>query len=160
MTATIHSIQISAGGVPKTAVPRAKVCSAGIHGDGHQYEHHGGPTRALCLYSLEPIESLAAEGHLITPGAIGENLTITGLDWERVAPGQKIMFADPVTRAIRPVMATVTEYATPCKKIRNLFKDGYMKRVSAVDHPGWARAYASVKGSGWLLPGDHVWLVR
>ena len=37
---------------------------------------HGGPERALCLFSLERILELQAEGHPIFPGAAGENITI------------------------------------------------------------------------------------
>src|SRR2546422_5744398 len=33
------------------------------------------------MYAMEAIEALRAEGHPIVPGAIGENLTVHGLDW-------------------------------------------------------------------------------
>ena len=87
MTGRIVQINVSPGGVPKRAVPVARVTPAGIAGDGHRHRAlHGGPDRALCLYSIERIDALRADGHPIEPGALGENLTIAGLDWPRVRP--------------------------------------------------------------------------
>jgi MOSC domain-containing protein YiiM len=55
--AHVHQINISNGGVPKTLVPRARVTVNGVVGDDHNDKvHHGGPDRALCLFSLEVIE--------------------------------------------------------------------------------------------------------
>jgi MOSC domain-containing protein YiiM len=66
----VAQISVSAGGVPKRAVPAARVTTLGIEGDVQRNrEHHGGPDRALCLFSLERIRALRAEGHPIVPGA-------------------------------------------------------------------------------------------
>ena len=43
-------------------------------------ENHGGPLRALCLFTLEEIERWQAEGHPIAPGTVGENVTLAGMD--------------------------------------------------------------------------------
>ncbi len=78
---TIVQVNVSKGGVPKLPVLRADVTALGIRGDGHDdREHHGGAERALCLFSLERIAAIAAEGHPIAQGATGENVTIAGLD--------------------------------------------------------------------------------
>ena len=66
----IAQLSISPGGVPKRAIPEARVTRLGFEGDAHDYEHHGGPERAVCLFSLEMIDALAAEGHATEPGAI------------------------------------------------------------------------------------------
>ena len=66
----VVQINISPGGVPKLPVAAARVTPDGLEGDGHRdLEHHGGPERALCLFSLEQIRALQAEGHAVTPGA-------------------------------------------------------------------------------------------
>ncbi|MFN2109684.1 MAG: MOSC domain-containing protein, partial [Anaerolineae bacterium] len=79
--AMIFQINISHGGVPKLAVRSAEVTELGLVGDTHNNTKvHGGPTRALCLYSLERILALQAEGHPIFAGSTGENLTLAGLD--------------------------------------------------------------------------------
>ena len=86
----IVQLSVSPGGVPKRAIAEARVTRLGLEGDGHRDpEHHGGPERAVCLFASEVIRALAAEGHAITPGAIGENVTTEGVDWSQVAPASK-----------------------------------------------------------------------
>jgi MOSC domain-containing protein YiiM len=49
---------------------RAVIDINGIVGDDQAAKkYHGGPDRALVLYSLEIIEALQAEGHPISPGS-------------------------------------------------------------------------------------------
>jgi MOSC domain-containing protein YiiM len=73
----LHSINVSDGGVPKLPLAACFIGKLGLHGDRQRdLEHHGGPLRAVCLYSRDLIESLRQEGHPIIPGAIGENLTV------------------------------------------------------------------------------------
>ena len=88
MSSVLHSINVSSGGVPKFARRSAAVRASSVEGD-HQRDlrYHGGPTRAVCLYSLELIQSLRAEGHPIDVGSIGENFTLAGVPWERMVPG-------------------------------------------------------------------------
>src|SRR5262245_48947654 len=87
----LHQISVSNGGVPKLAIPQTRVTKDGVEGD-HQRnrEVHGGPDRAICIYSLEVIEALRKEGHSIVPGAAGENFTIAGLAWKQVGPGTRL----------------------------------------------------------------------
>src|SRR5207237_828234 len=88
MTGRIVSINISGGGVPKRAVEEADVRSLGIVGDVQRNrQYHGGPDRALCLYSMDWIDALRAEGHPIAPGTTGENVTVHGVDWALLVPG-------------------------------------------------------------------------
>jgi len=69
VSGTVHQISISQGGVPKRPVPSATVTETGVEGDRHRNPRlHGGPQRAVCLFSLEVIERLRAEGHPIAPG--------------------------------------------------------------------------------------------
>lgn len=87
----IHQISTSKGGVPKRPVDYAVIHELGVVGDRQPDTiHHGGPDRALCLFSLEMIQALQAEGHPIEPGFAGENLTISGLDWNAVIPGTQM----------------------------------------------------------------------
>src|SRR5919107_4461162 len=91
MLAHIAWLNVSDGGVPKLPVARARVTSAGVEGDRQRkLTIHGGPDRALCLWSLELIEALRAEGHPVVPGSAGENVTISGVDWGRVVPGARL----------------------------------------------------------------------
>ncbi len=146
-------INISPGGVPKLPVASARVTANGLEGDGHRdLEHHGGPERALCLFSLEQIRALQVEGHTVTPGAIGENLTLEGLDWERVQPGAVLEFGERVR-------IEVTRYTSPCFNIKPSFLGGDFVRVSQKRHPGWSRVYAKVLQPGTISQGDPVRLL-
>src|SRR5262245_50390907 len=91
----VVQVSISAGGVPKRAVPSGRVTVEGLEGDGHRdREHHGGPERAVCLYAQELIEALQQEGHPVTPGALGENVTLAGLDWSALVPDACLLVGD------------------------------------------------------------------
>ena len=151
--ATIAQINVSPGGVPKLPVPSARVTTLGLEGDAQRaLEIHGGPERALCLFALEQIRALQAEGHSISPGAIGENLTVEGLDWERVVPGARLALGDSV-------VIEVTRYTAPCSNIKQSFAGGDISRVSQKRHPGWSRVYARVLETGAIKQGDPVRLV-
>ena len=153
MNGRIVQISVSRGGVPKTAVPAARVTQDGLEGDAQRdREHHGGPERAVCLYSLEAIQSLQAEGHSIVPGSIGENVTVAGLDWSAVEPGDYLLLGDTV-------LLQVTRYTSPCLNIRGSFKDGEFARVSQKRHPGWSRVYARVLVAGTIRRNDPVRLL-
>ncbi|HSB42192.1 MAG TPA: MOSC domain-containing protein [Methylomirabilota bacterium] len=149
----IVQISVSPGGVPKHAVPSARVTTQGVEGDAQRdRHHHGGPDRALCLYSRERILALQAEGHPISPGSIGENLTIEGLDWSRMTPGICL-------RLGADVLAQVTTYTAPCLNITASFRDRDCSRVSQKRHPGDSRVYARVLREGSLRSGDAVQLL-
>jgi MOSC domain-containing protein YiiM len=149
----IFQINLSHGGVPKTPVPHAQVTFLGLEGDYHNnQEHHGGPERALCLYSLERIMALQGEGHPIFPGSTGENLTLTGLDWIQVIPGTQL-------RLGAAVVIEITGYTSPCQKVAGSFTEGHFLRMSQKQYPGWSRLYARVLSPGEIRIGDGVYLV-
>lgn len=153
MKGRIVQINVSRGGVPKTAVPAARVTTDGLEGDAHRdREHHGGPERAVCLYSIEAIERLRAEGHAIAPGSIGENVTVEGLEWPAIAPGDLLLLGDQV-------LVQVTRYTSPCLNIKDVFRDGDFARVSQKRHPGWSRVYARVLVEGTIRRDDPVRLI-
>ena len=151
---TIVQVSVSKGGVPKLPVLEAEVGENGIVGDGHnEPEIHGGPERAVCLFAVERIEALVAEGHPIGPGSTGENITTRGIDWERVTPGSRL-------RIGADILLEITRYTTPCTTIRGSFKDRDSNRIHHNLHPGWSRAYAKVLQPGTLRPGDAVELLE
>jgi len=152
-TGVIVSLNLSGGGVPKKRVPDAKVSLLGLDGDGHNDEkHHGGPDRAVCLYSIEKIHALQAEGHPIDVGTAGENVTVEGLDWDQVVPGTRIQLGDEV-------LLEVTAFTTPCKTIRESFIEERFVRISHKVYPGWSRVYARVICEGEVHFGDPVELL-
>jgi MOSC domain-containing protein YiiM len=141
------------GGVPKHAVPAAEVTTEGVVGDKQRDRRfHGGPTRAVCLFALERIEALRAEGHPISPGSTGENLTVSGIDWDAAKVGDRLRLGDWVELEI-------TGYAAPCSNIAESFADGEFKRMSQKLHPGWSRLYAQVITPGEVRLGDAVEII-
>ena len=149
----IVQISVSPGGVPKRPVESADVTAGGVAGDAQRdLEHHGGPDRALCLFPMELIRTLQAEGHPIAPGQIGENLSVEGLDWDTVAPGVRLLRGEDV-------LVEVTRYTSPCGNIRAAFTGGNYARVSQKRHPGASRVYARVLRTGAIRRGDPVRLL-
>ncbi len=147
--ARLHAIHVSDGGVPKLPVPEAEVTADGLRGDRqNDLRDHGGPDRAVSLYSAELIAALAAEGHPIRPGSTGENLTVAGLPWAEVVPGVELQ--------IGPVRLLVTSYAVPCRTITASFQGGAIARIAQKAHPGWSRVYARVLRAGTVRVGDGV----
>jgi MOSC domain-containing protein YiiM len=146
----LHQISVSDGGVPKLPVPEGHVTVQGIAGDRQRNRDvHGGPDQAVCLFSLEIIEALQAEGHAIKPGASGENLTIAGLDWSQLKPGDRLRIGEQVRLEIK-------SYTSPCKYNAQWFAGGNFSRMSQKLHPGWSRLYAKVLVEGVVRPGDPV----
>src|SRR5258705_1774587 len=91
----LESINVSRGGVPKESVFETLITEEGLDGDRHvDLRHHGGPDRAVVLFSLDVIRELQHEGHPIATGTTGENLTVSGLPWTQVVPGTFIVIGD------------------------------------------------------------------
>lgn len=150
----IFQLNRSDGGVPKLAVREAWLAPTGLEGDRQRdLRFHGGPERALCLYSLEHILELQNEGHAIFPGSSGENVTVVGLDWARLEPGSRLALGDEA-------LVEVTRYTTPCKNIADSFADRDFARISHKQHPGYSRVYARVLQPGRLAVGQTVRLVE
>lgn len=146
----LHQISVSNGGVPKLAVPQARVTKDGVEGDRQRnLKVHGGPDRAVCIYSLETIEALRNEGHSISAGSAGENFTLAGLEWARIVPGTKLRVGDAVR-------LEVLSYTAPCDHNACWFKDEDFSRISHKKYPGWSRVYARVLIEGIVRQGDPV----
>lgn len=148
--AHVFQINISPGGVPKLPVHDAEVSELCIIGDKQKHtEIHGGANRAICLFSLEKILALQEEGHPIFPGSTGENLTITGLDWDVIKPNMQMAIGDEV-------VLEMNKPTTPCKQIRPSFSDQNSNRIHSDKMPGWSRYYARVIKTGKIKTGDKV----
>ena len=155
MPQTGYIVQINVnpnGGVPKRRVPSALVAVKGVAGDRQRNRRfHGGPDRAVSLYSYERIRALQAEGHPIAPGSVGENLTIDGLDWAAIRPGDRLSIG-------AGLRIQITGYAAPCSNIIDSFAGGAISRISQRLHPGWSRLYARVLAEAEVREDDPVLL--
>ena len=146
----LFQINTSPGGLPKLPKQQAFISQHDVEGDAHNWKGHGGPNAAVCLYSLECILALQKEGNLIFPGALGENFTLSGVNWQVMQPGLHIQIG-------KKVLLEVTSFATPCIKIEPYLND--IMRVSQKKHPGWGRPYCKVLRTGSVKIGDVVTLL-
>jgi MOSC domain-containing protein YiiM len=148
MSARVLQVNVSPGGVPKRAVAVAQVGRTGLEGDGVNHPKvHGGPERAVCLFSLELIQALQAEGHPIFPGAVGENLTVAGLDWPALREEDILAIGDEVR-------IQLTQRVEPCRTIAGAFADRNFKRIQPARVPDETRWYARVLHEGPVRPAS------
>jgi MOSC domain-containing protein YiiM len=160
MTGSILQINISPGGVPKRPIAEATVTPAGILGDSWAHpDIHGGPWQALLLIGAESIEELTALGFPLFFGALGENLTTSGLDRRQMRFGQRYRIGE--------VFLELTKMRGPCATL-DVYGPGiqravYDAQVKAGDasSPRWGLSgfYAAVLHGGVIRPGDRIALV-
>ncbi len=160
MAGQILQLSVSKGGVPKYAVLGAEVGPVGILGDIQQNtKYHGGPRQAMLWITAEGIEELKAAGFPVYPGALGENVTTTGVDRRTVRLGQQWRMGE--------VIVEVTKMREPCFKLDpygpGIQKAVYDAEVKAGDFSsarwGLAGFYLSIVKLGTFAPGDPVALL-
>jgi MOSC domain-containing protein YiiM len=145
----VEQVNVSNGGVPKSAVPAANASYRGLSGDRQaSRKHHGRVFQAVCLFSTEAIARLRDDGHPIDAGAAGENLTLSGLRWSELRPGTRLRIGAATVELSVP--------AVPCARNARWFSDGDFDRLHYDRHPGEARWYASVMVDGEIRTGDAV----
>lgn len=150
MTGVVAQVSTSGGGVPKGAVEADRIGWRGLGTDRqNDRSNHGNPWQAVCLWSLEVIEALRAEGHPIGPGWAGDNLTVADVDWARMRPGLRVRVGDAA-------MLETTSWSVPCSKNARWFAGGDFRRILHQTHPGSSRIYALVVAEGDVRAGDPV----
>lgn len=146
----IYQINISKGGVPKLPVKSVYVSKNGLVGDKHKHKKiHGGPDRAVCLFSIDVIEKLQKEGHPIVAGSTGENLTIRYGAYFSLQAGVKLQLGEDV-------IIEIVSDTEPCKIIGGSFLDGDFNIIWQKLNPGNSRLYAKVLQGGWVEKGDLI----
>src|SRR3954469_16674370 len=118
MDGRVHQVNVSSGGVPKLPVEQARIGRLGLEGDAHDPRYvHGGPHRAVCLFALEAIERVQADGHPLMPGSVGENLTTVGIELATLAIGTRLAIGEHV-------VLELSSPANPCDVIKGAFVGG------------------------------------
>ncbi|MBC8106126.1 MAG: MOSC domain-containing protein [Anaerolineae bacterium] len=146
-TGTLAQLNVSPGGMPKLPILAARVTVEGVPGDWQKdRRYHGGPDRAICLFSEELYNWLRADFSIdMTFGSVGENFTTCGIDLLALKPGDRLRVGECTIE--------ITEVRIPC---RNLKK--WDERLPHVieGHSGWV---AKVVVEGDVKPGDAVEVV-
>jgi MOSC domain-containing protein YiiM len=157
MEGRIVQISMSAGGVPKRPVSRARITSLGLEGDLHAHPHiHGGPEKAVLLIAAEAVEALRGAGWPVYYGALGENLTTLGLDFRLLRVGQQLRAGTSTLE--------ISRLRTPCSTL-DVYGPGIQKEIydAAVksgdaSSPRWGLAgfYARVLEPGEVFVQDII----
>jgi MOSC domain-containing protein YiiM len=160
MTGTVVQINVSPGGIPKRAIAEAEVTPEGIRGDSWAHPQiHGGPKQAVLLITREGIDELIAQGYPLFAGALGENVTTTGLDRRQMRAGQRYRVGE--------VLLELTKVRSPCTTLDvygpSIKEAVYDAQVRAGDasspHWGLSGFYARVVQPGTIRPKDIIRLV-
>jgi MOSC domain-containing protein YiiM len=157
MGGRIVQINISRGGLPKRSVLEAILTPFGFEGDSCAHpEIHGGPNQAVLLIAAETVEQLKAKGYPVYFGALGENLTTSGLDYRQLRIGQQLRAGG--------ARIELTKVRVPCASLDvygpTIKQEIYDKRVKAGDpaSPRWGMSgfYARVLEPGPVQIEDII----
>ena len=143
----VVSINTSPGGIPKLPHDTCMVTTAGLLGDGHNHEKHRSPNQAVSMLDLEILEAIKDEGHDLVPGALGENLTLSGAAIQMCALGDRLVFPSGLELEISKVR-------NPCYVLDQISTE--LKRTM------WNRLgiYARVTKEGLVQQGDEFEVIR
>jgi MOSC domain-containing protein YiiM len=118
----------------------------------------------LLLISLADLATLQSAGYSVSPGALGENLTVEGIDFRQLRAGQRFRAGGAIielTRLRRPCL-NLDVYNSP--EIEPIQQRLFDERAKAGDPttPRWAMGgfYAAVLQPGLIRQGDTIWLVE
>jgi MOSC domain-containing protein YiiM len=143
-TPILAQLNVSPGGMPKLPIARAMVTTAGVDGD-HQRnrKYHGGPNRAVCIYSEELYEWLRDQGVNVSNGQLGENFTTHGIDLQKLDKGDRLKVGDHC-------VIEITNVRTPCSSLKKWDVD---LPELIIGRSGWV---AKVISEGEVAQGDSI----
>jgi MOSC domain-containing protein YiiM len=157
MGGRILQLNISNGGMPKYPILQGEITAKGLAGDVQRNRQvHGGPDQSLLLITQEAIEELRAAGWPVYAGALGENLTVTGLDRRDLRAGQRLRAGQAIIEITKP--------RKPCRHL-DVYGEGIQAAVySKTAAPGtgvWGLSgfYCRVLQPGAVFPGDIIELI-
>lgn len=116
-------------------------------------ENHGGPYRAVLMYSADHYEAwphqlklAGIEGSLQGEGAFGENFTVTGFTEDTVCLGDILRIGEVVVQVSQP--------RRPCWKLGR--RHNMPGLPAAVERLGWTGWYIRVLQTGFVEAGMNV----
>jgi MOSC domain-containing protein YiiM len=161
MTGRIVQVNVSRGGIPKRAIAEGTLETRGFQGDSWAHPRiHGGARQAVLMIASEAIDELAARGYPVFAGALGENLTTSGLDRRMWRAGQRYR--------VGSASIELTKVRSPCGTLDLYGSAGgisiqdaiYDLSVNRGDYRsekwGLSGFYARVVGEGFVRTGDPV----
>jgi MOSC domain-containing protein YiiM len=108
--------------------------------------------RQVHLIAAELFDALAAVGHTVRPGELGENVTTRGLDVHALAVGSVLLLGDEA-------LVAVTGLRNPCAQIER-FRSGLLRHVAFRADDGALVRRAGIVGvvvrGGTVARGDGI----
>lgn len=123
----------------------------GFDGDEQEYHGHGGPDKAVCLYSTDHYTMWEDVISPIPPYAFfGENISVNGIDETNLFFGNQYQLGEAIIE--------VSEIREPCYKIQKKYQyQGIMKRMMATGKTG---CYFRVIQEGAVSPDSRLKLLK
>ena len=147
-TGSIAQLSASSGGVPKRSVEQITITRNGVVGDGQSHRvHHGRPWQAMCLWAAEVVDAFTADGHPISYGSAGENITTVGIDWSSIGTGVRLQ--------VGTALLECSLWALPCSANTRWFTGGNFNLMHH-EHGPVSRMYAWVIEPGVVALGDQI----
>jgi MOSC domain-containing protein YiiM len=136
----------------KTPVTQALLRFHNFEGDRQaDLRHHGGPDKAVCVYSFDHYPHWEAWfGRRMPPGAFSENLTIAGVRETEVCIGDTFRAGEAVVQLSQP--------RQPCTKLAG--KNGRRDLPGAIHENGFSGFYLRVIREGLVRVGDTFELIE
>src|SRR5918992_3281816 len=127
-----------------------RVAVRGVNVDGDDQADrsvHGGADKAVYAYAIEETRAWESElGRALGPGALGENLTVEGVDVSGALVGERWRIGTTLLEVVQPRL--------PCFKLGLRMGDPkFVKRFGRASRPG---AYLRIVEEGELGAGDAV----
>lgn len=143
--------EVFTGGA-KSPVPGAVLRREGFDGDGQaDRENHGGPDKAVCVYPFDHYPHWERMlGRELSPGALSENLTVSGIRETRVCVGDAFGVGGAVVQVSMPRM--------PCGKVAA--KNGEKLLPKWISGSGYTGFYMRVLEEGAVETGDPFEIVE
>jgi MOSC domain-containing protein YiiM len=155
----LTQINRSNGGLPKYGiVGPVMLTETSVEGDRCRNRLiHGGLLKAVLMLAAERIDELAALGFPVFYGALGENLTVAGLDPHHWRTGQRY-------RVGQDALIELTKLRAPCFNLdvygSAIQEELYDAQCAAKDvtSPHWGHGgfYARIIRPGLIQAGDEV----
>ena len=161
MITTISQISIKSNtpgqaGLPKMPVKAVTILKSGVEGDYNRFRKEkkkNDPDMAVMILSTDVLDKLNSEGWPVKPGHLGENLTLTNIDYNTLKLGDRLSIGD--------VSLEISLICDPCTNLNNLPYVGKDKSASFIKtlmkRRGW---YARVLKAGEVTIGDGVTLIQ
>ena len=161
MTTTIFQINVKANtprqvSLPKMSVDAAIISKWGLEGDHNKFRKEkkkNDPDMAVMILSTDILEALNNEGWPVNSGDLGENLTLTNIDYNKMKLGDKLEIGE--------VRLEISLICDPCTNLNNLPYVGKEKSTlfikTLMKRRGW---YARVLKAGKVIVGDSVSLTQ